>query len=46
LHQKYGKQKLLNLIKNIKTLKSPSKFSTLFQKIYNLPLTYQIFNSQ
>ena len=46
LHQKYGKQNLLKLIKSIKTLKSPSKFSTLFQKIYKIPLTYQTFNSQ
>lgn len=45
LVKKYGKEKLLELIKAIKKDMSESDFAKLFKKIYNIPLDYKSFNN-
>jgi len=44
LVKKYGKEKLLELIKAIEKDMSESDFAKLFKKIYNIPLDYKSFN--
>lgn len=46
LVKKYGKEKLLELIKAVKKDMSESNFAKLFKKIYNIPLDYKSFNKQ
>lgn len=46
LVKKYGKEKLLELIKAIKKDMSESDFAKLFKKIYSIPLDYKSFNKQ
>ncbi len=44
LVKKYGKEKLLKLIKSIKKDMPESDFAKLFKKIYGIPLEYKSFN--
>lgn len=44
LVKKFGKQKLLNLIKNLKILNSKDEFDKLFKKIYGFDLNYDNIN--
>lgn len=44
LAEKYGKKKLLKLIKNLKDGSTSSRFAALFEKIYGFAPTYAKFN--
>jgi hypothetical protein len=44
LIEKYGKEKLLELIKNLSSAKSEQEFYGLFEKIYGIKLSYDNFN--
>jgi hypothetical protein len=45
LFQEFGKQKLLDLIKSLSTIKSQKDFNKLFKKIYGKNPTYNFFNN-
>lgn len=44
VYKKFGKQKLLTLIKSLKKVKSEEDFNKLFKEIYDSELTYEFFN--
>nr|MBA4404673.1 hypothetical protein [Nanoarchaeum sp.] len=44
LVNKFGKQKLLELIKECKNIKSPQEFKDKFEKIYKFEMNYENFN--
>jgi hypothetical protein len=44
LADKFGKEKLLKLIKSLSKIRSQKDFNTLFKKIYGSNPTYQFFN--
>ncbi len=46
LVEKFGKQKLLNFIKNLKNIKTKEKFEESFTKEYGFNLTYEEINKQ
>lgn len=46
LVEKFGKQKLLNLIKEVRSLKTQEEFSKLFAKEYGFNLDYDEINAQ
>jgi len=45
LVEKFGKQKLFELIKNLKSVKSADEFNASFKNIYGFEATYNGFNS-
>jgi hypothetical protein len=44
LIKKFGKQKLLNLIKSLKEINSEKEFNSLFKKVYKFDLNYKEIN--
>lgn len=44
LVEKFGKEKLLELIKKLQECSSEEEFADLFQDIYNIPLSYKALN--
>ena len=44
LVKEFGKQKLLNLIKGLKSVSSQKDFTSLFVQIYGIEPTYEKFN--
>jgi hypothetical protein len=44
LVEKFGKKKLLSLIKNLRQASTKTKFNNLFKKIYGFAPTYAKFN--